>query len=71
MILDRDTDAISASITSIRVVAANPLVLFWWGFLVAALTIVALLPWGAGIVVVGPLIGHASYPLVVSKDARV
>lgn len=61
MILDRDTDAISASITSIRVVAANPVSMLWWGFLVAALTILALLPWGVGIVVVGPLIGHASW----------
>lgn len=61
MILDRDTDAISAAITSIRVVAANPISMLWWGFLVASLTIVSLLPWGLGIILVGPIIGHASW----------
>ena len=61
MILDRDTDAISAAITSIRVVAANPVTMLWWGALIALLIAVALLPWGAGLVVVGPVLGHASW----------
>ena len=61
MILDRDTDAISAAITSIRVVFANPITLFWWGFLITLLIAVALATWGAGFVVIGPLLGHASW----------
>ncbi len=61
MILDRDTDAISAAITSIRVVAANPITMGWWGALIALLIILALLPWGAGLLVVGPVVGHASW----------
>lgn len=61
MILDRDTDAISASITSIRVVFANPLTLFWWGMLITLLVTVAMIPWGLGLIVVGPLLGHASW----------
>lgn len=32
MILDRDTDAISAAITSFRVVFGNTLVMLLWGF---------------------------------------
>ena len=61
MILDRDTDAISAAITSIRVVFANPITLFWWGFLITLLIVLALATWGAGYVLIGPLLGHASW----------
>ena len=61
MILDRDTDAISAAITSIRVVFANPITLFWWGFLITLLIVLALATWGAGFVLIGPLLGHASW----------
>lgn len=61
MILDRDTDAISAAITSIRVVFANPITMLWWGFLITVLIALALASWGAGFVVVGPLLGHASW----------
>ncbi len=61
MILDRDTDAVSAAITSIRVVFANPGVMLLWGVLIALLVALALLPWGLGLVLVGPLLGHASW----------
>lgn len=61
MILDRDTDAISAAITSIRVVFANPLTLLWWGMLITLLVALALIPWGLGLIIVGPLLGHASW----------
>ncbi len=61
MILDRDTDAISAAITSIRVVFANPGVMLLWGALITGLIVLALLPWGLGLIVAGPLVGHASW----------
>ncbi len=61
MILDRDTDAISAAITSIRVVFENTGVMLVWGVLLTLLVLLALLPWGAGLVLVGPLLGHASW----------
>ncbi len=61
MILDRDTDAISAAITSIRVMFSSPGVMLLWGLLITTLIAVALLPWGAGLVVIGPLLGHASW----------
>ncbi|MHB1199338.1 MAG: DUF2189 domain-containing protein [Polaromonas sp.] len=61
MILDRDTDAITAAITSIRVVFANPGVMLLWGALITALIALALLPWGLGLILVGPLLGHASW----------
>ena len=61
MILDRDTDAISAGITSLQVVFGNPGVMVLWGVLITLLVLVALLPWGAGLLLVGPLLGHASW----------
>lgn len=51
MILDRrDTDAITAALTSFRVVLDNTGVLVFWGALIVAVTLTALLlPWGAGV----------------------
>lgn len=61
MILDRDTDAVSAAITSIRVVYEHPGVLLFWGALIVSLVFLALLPAGAGLVLVGPVLGHATW----------
>jgi uncharacterized membrane protein len=62
MILDRDTDAISAALTSLEVVFHNTGMMVLWGMLITALVLVALLlPWGIGLLVVGPLLGHASW----------
>jgi uncharacterized membrane protein len=62
MILDRNTDAVTAAITSIAVVLSNLLVMSWWGLLIATLVVSALLlPWYLGIVAVGPVLGHATW----------
>jgi uncharacterized membrane protein len=61
MILDRDTDAISAAITSLQVVFQNTGVMVLWGLMISLLVALALLPWGLGLVVVGPWLGHASW----------
>ena len=61
MILDRDTDAVSAAITSIRVVFANPITMLWWGFLITLLIAIGLATWGVGLIIIGPLLGHASW----------
>lgn len=61
MILDRDTDALTAGIASMRVVLENPGVMIFWGLLITALVAASLLAWGAGLLVVGPLLGHASW----------
>ena len=62
MILDRDTDAISAAITSIAVVLDNTGVMLWWAALIVGLTAAAmLLPWSLGLLLVGPLLGHGSW----------
>ncbi len=61
MILDRDTDAITAGLTSMRVVYENTGVMLLWATLIVVLTALALWPWGVGLLVLGPLLGHASW----------
>jgi uncharacterized membrane protein len=62
MILDRDTDAISAAITSMGVMGKNTGVMLLWAFLIAFMVGVAvLLPLAVGMAVVGPLLGHVSW----------
>ena len=62
MILDRDTDAITAAITSIAVVLNNTLTMVLWGLLISGLVVGALLtPLALAIAIVGPILGHASW----------
>lgn len=61
MILDRDTDAISAALTSLQVFFGNLPVLLLWGALITTLVLVAFIPWGLGLLIVGPWLGHASW----------
>ena len=61
MILDRDTDAISAAITSLQVVFGNVAVMLLWGVLITTLIFLALIPWGLGLLFIGPWLGHASW----------
>jgi len=61
MILDRDTDAITACITSLRVFVDHTAVSVFWGLLITALAVLAMLPSAAGLLVVGPWLGFASW----------
>jgi uncharacterized membrane protein len=72
MILDRSVDAITAGITSIRLVLTHTGVLLWWGALLTVAVVLAMLPGFAGLLVVGPVLGHASwhaYRAAVAVDA--
>jgi uncharacterized membrane protein len=61
MLLDRPVDAITAAITSVRACLEQPLVMLLWGFLIASITLLALLPAGLGMILAWPLVGHASW----------
>lgn len=62
MILDQDTDAITAGIASLHAVASRPAAMLVWGALIVALMLAALwLPWALGVVVVGPWLGHGTW----------
>jgi uncharacterized membrane protein len=61
MLLDRPVDAITAGLTSLRLVLSQPGVMLFWGALISGLVVAAMLPWFAGLLLVGPVIGHASW----------
>jgi uncharacterized membrane protein len=63
MLLDREVDFVTAMITSLQVVIANPVPMLIWAALIAALTFVAMLPAFLGLFVVLPLLGHATWHL--------
>lgn len=61
LLLDRDTDAVSAGLASLKLCLTQPLVMLLWGALVTGLVVLAMLPMFAGLLVVGPWLGHASW----------
>ncbi len=61
MILDKRCDAISAALVSLRACFTNPGVMMLWGALITVLIGVSMLPYFLGLLVMGPLIGHASW----------
>lgn len=61
MIMDRQVDAVSAGLTSIRACLQNPGVMLLWGALITALIVLAMLPAFLGLFVAGPVIGHATW----------
>jgi uncharacterized membrane protein len=61
MLLDRPVDAITAGLTSLRLVTSQPGVMLCWGALISVIVVAAMLPWFAGLLLAGPLLGHASW----------
>lgn len=61
MLLDKDVDAFTAMGTSISLVWNNLPVMLMWGAIVLALFIISLLTGLVGMIVVFPLVGHASW----------
>jgi uncharacterized membrane protein len=71
LLLDRDVGAVEAVLTSVRVVARNPLMMAIWGLIVAALLLIGSLPLFFGLAVVVPVLGHSTWHLyrkVVEPD---
>ncbi|MFU8822838.1 DUF2189 domain-containing protein [Yoonia sp.] len=63
LVLDREVDFVTAMMISLDVVRQNIVVMLCWASLIAVLTLVALLPWFLGLIVVLPLLGHATWHL--------
>lgn len=63
LLLDRDVGAVSAIETSARAVIANPLQMALWGLTVAVLLVIGSIPLFAGLAVVMPVLGHATWHL--------
>ncbi|TJW46330.1 MAG: DUF2189 domain-containing protein [Mesorhizobium sp.] len=63
LLLDRDVGAVSAIETSARAVMTNPLQMALWGLTVAVLLVIGSIPLFAGLAVVMPVLGHATWHL--------
>jgi uncharacterized membrane protein len=63
LLLDRNVGVGIAISTSMRVVAANPGAMALWGVIVAGGLVLGSLPLFVGLVVVLPILGHATWHL--------
>jgi uncharacterized membrane protein len=63
LLLDRDLSLPVAVTTSVKVARENPAVIATWGLVVAGLLVLGILPALIGLVVVLPLLGHATWHL--------
>jgi uncharacterized membrane protein len=63
MMLHQHADMTDAMLTSMRVVAKNPVAAAEWGFIVALLLVLGSIPFFLGLTIVMPLLGHATWHL--------
>jgi uncharacterized membrane protein len=63
MLLDRDVGVAAAVRTSLRAVAVNPAPMAAWGFIVAAGLAIGSIPLFLGLIIVMPVLGHATWHL--------
>jgi len=63
LLLDRDVGLDTAIRTSVRAVMANPVPMMVWGIVVAAGLVLGSLPLFVGLIVVLPVLGHATWHL--------
>lgn len=60
---DREVDFVTAMLTSVALVRANPLLMLGWGALIAVGLFLGMLPFFFGLMVALPVFGHASWHL--------
>ncbi|MCH8168556.1 MAG: DUF2189 domain-containing protein, partial [Proteobacteria bacterium] len=63
MLLDRDVGLGIAVSTSVRVVVANPRPMAVWGMIVAGSLVIGSIPLFLGLIVIMPVLGHATWHL--------
>ena len=63
LLLDKKVGLPVAVVTSVRVLRHNPGVILTWGFIVAALLVIGAIPMLLGLIVVMPVLGHATWHL--------
>jgi uncharacterized membrane protein len=71
LLLDRDVGAAAAVGASVKCVVENPLTMALWGVTIAALLVIGSLPLFLGLVVIMPVLGHATwhmYRKAVERD---
>ena len=63
MLLDRETNFVSAMITSIRIVTDNPWVMLSWAAIISVTMLVSLIPAFLGLIFTLPILGHTTWHL--------
>jgi uncharacterized membrane protein len=63
LLLERDIDAVTAMITSVRAVVMSPLPMIGWAAVIVVLLAVSSLPYFLGLLVTLPVLGHATWHL--------
>ncbi|HKK84107.1 MAG TPA: DUF2189 domain-containing protein [Roseovarius sp.] len=61
MLIDQRVGLVVAVVTSLKVARKNPVTVATWGFIVAALMLLGTLPVFLGLVIVLPILGHATW----------
>ncbi len=61
LLMERDIDIVTAMITSVKVVLESPVVMLGWGVFVTLAVIAASLPMFLGLIIVLPVLGHATW----------
>ena len=63
LLLDREVGVDTAVLTSIRAVFANPAPMAAWGLIVAGGLVIGSIPFFLGLIIVMPVLGHATWHL--------
>ncbi|MEX0304274.1 MAG: DUF2189 domain-containing protein [Leisingera sp.] len=63
MLLDRETNFVSAMLTSLRVVTENPVVMLAWAAVISAAMLLSLVPAFLGLIFTLPILGHTTWHL--------
>jgi uncharacterized membrane protein len=63
LLMEREVDFVTAMITSVRAVVASPVAMLSWGLIVTLCVIIACLPFFLGLLVILPVLGHATWHL--------
>ncbi len=63
MLLDRETNFVSAMIASVRVVTENPVVMLTWAAIISVTMLVSLAPAFLGLIFTLPILGHTTWHL--------
>ena len=70
LLVDREVGIDTAVLTSIRAVMANPVPMAGWGLIVAAGLVLGSIPFFLGLIIVMPVLGHATWHLYRKVVAR-
>ena len=63
LLVDREVDVVTAMITSFSLVLQNIVVMLSWGVIVGVLLLIAMIPMFTGLIIVLPVLGHATWHL--------